>query len=83
MQIDPQNVQLVGLILGPLLSTGLGTYFGLKSGLNGLKGSASRAEQSLQSIRDTGREALQELREHRTESQRAVSELKQVVRDGP
>lgn len=79
--MDAQTVQLVGMILGPLLGAGAGTYFGLKGALNGLKESARRADTNLEIIKDVNRQALFELIEHRKETSRYVGEIKQDIKE--
>lgn len=81
MQIDPQSIQLMGMILGPLLGAGAGTYFGLKGALNGLKDSARRAESSLGSIERSNMQVLFEMVEHRKESRQYVNDLKQEIKE--
>lgn len=78
--MDAQTIQLLGLILGPLIGAGAGSYFGLKGALNGLKESARRADGHLEQIKDTNKLALFELIEHRKESRQFVADLKEDIR---
>lgn len=71
----------MGLILGPLIGAGAGSYFGLKGALNGLKESARRADGHLEGIKDISKEALLQLVEHRKESRQFVTDLKQDIRE--
>lgn len=71
----------MGLILGPLIGAGAGSYFGLKGALNGLRESARRAEGSLDSIERSNMQVLFEMIEHRKESRQFVSDLKQDIKD--
>jgi hypothetical protein len=64
------EANLIGLI-GTLLGAGLGSWFGIRGALNGIK--------------DTTRQTLREVQEHRRDSVRYVAEIRRDVertRDG-
>lgn len=79
LQTSAETMTLVAALAGPLIGAGAGSYFGLKGALNGLKAFSHRAEAIMETIRDTNREALFELREHRKESLQWVGDLKGQV----
>ena len=61
---DLATLQLAGTILGPLIGAGAGSYFGIKSSLNGLKERSLRMENSLTDIRDHARDTLTAVKQH-------------------
>ena len=55
--MPPQEVwSLAVQIVGPLLGAGAGSYFGLKSALNGIRSTTDRTERKVDTIHDTTRE---------------------------
>ena len=61
---DLATLQLAGAVLGPLIGAGAGSYFGIKSSLNGLKERSLRMENSLTDIRDHARDTLTAVKQH-------------------
>lgn len=43
-------------IIGPLLGAGAGSYFGLKSALNGIRATTERTERKVEKIHETALE---------------------------
>ena len=61
-------IDALAQLAGPLFGAGLGSYFGLKSALNGIK----------QTTRDT----LREVQEHRRDTARYVADIRMSVDRG-
>ena len=62
---DPGLVELLERIAGPLLGAGAGSYFGLKSAINGM--------------RETTRDTLKELQQHRRDSIAYVGRVEAAI----
>ena len=55
--MPPQDVwSLAVQIIGPLLGAGAGSYFGLKSALNGIRATTERTERKVEKIHETALE---------------------------
>jgi hypothetical protein len=70
---DPSTLMViaaVAAVVGPLLGAGAGTFFGLRSGLNGLKETAQRLESTLIDVRDNSRDTLNEMKHHKEDTSR-------------
>lgn len=52
--MPPQDIWSFAVqIIGPLVGAGAGTYFGLKSALNGIRSTTERTERKVDRIHDT------------------------------
>jgi len=50
------SLSLLAQLLGPLLGAGAGSYFGLKSALNGIRATVGRTEEAVGEVRDLARD---------------------------
>jgi len=66
------SLSLLAQLLGPLLGAGAGSYFGLKSALNGLRATTARTEERVNEVRDFARDTAA-----------AVDRLERRVEDCP
>jgi hypothetical protein len=64
--MDATALDFLEKVIGPLIGAGAGSYFGLKSALNG--------------IRQTTRDTLRELQEHRRDIPRAHAQMAEQIR---
>ncbi len=70
---DPSTLMVVAAVaavVGPLLGAGAGTFFGLRSGMNGLRETAQRMEGTLIDVRDNSRDTLHEIQRHMDDTNR-------------
>ena len=73
MMSDPSTLTViaaVAAVVGPLLGAGAGTFFGLRSGLNGLRETAQRMESTLVGVRDNTRDTMLEMQHHMEDTNR-------------
>jgi len=67
-------------LLGPLIGAGAGSYFGLKSALNGLRERSVHIESVLVEVRDHTRDTKNSLVDHAHDAERYVAELRDEIR---
>ena len=74
--MSPEQWQALGVIVGPVLGTGVGTFFGLRASLNGLRERSVRMEHILGEVRDYARDAFAALGAH---DQRTSERVEQII----
>ena len=78
--MDP-TLQLLGMIVGPLVGAGAGSYFGLKGALNGLRERSARIEGTLGEVRDHTRDTALGFRDYAKEGRAAMAQIARLYEE--
>ena len=65
-------------VLGPLIGAGAGSYFGLKSAINGLRERSARMESTLGEVRDYTRDTALGFADYAKEGRAAMERIKHI-----